>query len=144
MAGLLLDVAPDQTAHYLRRRGVLLRAQLLEKSLFTGVDQDRQACGAVFESHGRVTFCTADKRRSLPLYWHYNRIRIQLSVAVSSVIHSPLSACLALISLWGLIAVVGLLRPMSLAFVGRTLFPLGALCGVALALVALLSLGAPA
>ncbi len=56
---------------------------------------------------------------------------------------SPLSACLALIALWGLIGLAGLLRPMSLRLVGRTLFPLGALCGVALAVVAALSLAAP-
>lgn len=57
--------------------------------------------------------------------------------------HSPLSACLMLISLWGLIGVAGLVRPRSLGFVGRMLFPLGALCGVALAAVALASLGTP-
>ena len=59
-------------------------------------------------------------------------------------IDSSLCACLALIALWGLIGVAGLLRPMSLGFVGRTLFPLGALCGVALAVVAAASLTAPA
>jgi hydrogenase-4 component B len=59
------------------------------------------------------------------------------------VIDSSLSACLALIALWSLIGLAGLLRPKSLRFVGRTLFPLGALCGVALAVVAALSLGAP-
>jgi hydrogenase-4 component B len=59
------------------------------------------------------------------------------------VIDSSLSACLALIALWALIGLAGLLRPMSLGFVGRTLFPLGALCGVALAVVAATSLAAP-
>src|SRR5579872_5747372 len=58
-------------------------------------------------------------------------------------IESPLSACLALICLWGLIGLAGLLRPTSLLLVGRTLFPLGALCGLALAVVAATSLGAP-
>ena len=53
---------------------------------------------------------------------------------------SPLSLCLALLTLWGLIGLAGLLRPASLGFVARTLFPLGALCGVALAIVAGLSL----
>jgi hydrogenase-4 component B len=48
-----------------------------------------------------------------------------------------------LLVLWGLIGLVGLLRPTSLIFVGRTLFPLSALCSVALAVVAALSLGAP-
>jgi hydrogenase-4 component B len=60
------------------------------------------------------------------------------------VIHSPLSVCLALIALWGLIGAAGLLRPTSLRFVGRTLFPLGAVCGAALALVAAASLAMPA
>ena len=55
-------------------------------------------------------------------------------------LHSPLNACLTLLALWGLIGLAGLLRPTSLIFVGRTLFPLGALCGVALAAVALASL----
>ncbi len=58
-------------------------------------------------------------------------------------IDSPLHACLALLALWALIGVAGLLRPMSIGFVGRMLFPLGALCGVALAVVAAMSLGAP-
>jgi hydrogenase-4 component B len=61
-----------------------------------------------------------------------------------SLFASPLSACLALLALWGLIGLAGLLRPTSLRFVGRALFPLGALCGVAIALVAASSLGAPA
>ena len=60
-----------------------------------------------------------------------------------SLIHSPLDACLTLLALWGLIGLAGLSRPTSLIFVGRTLFPLGALCGVALAVVSLLSLDAP-
>jgi hydrogenase-4 component B len=59
-------------------------------------------------------------------------------------VDSSLSACLVLIALWGLIGLAGLLRPTSLRFVGRTLFPLGALCGVALAVVAAASLTAPA
>ena len=57
--------------------------------------------------------------------------------------HSPLDACLTLLALWGLIGLAGLLRPGSLRWVARTLFPLGALCGLALALVALASLAAP-
>ena len=59
-------------------------------------------------------------------------------------IHSSLSACLVLIALWGLLGLAGLLRPMSVGFVGRTLFPLGALCGATLAVVAAVSLAAPA
>jgi hydrogenase-4 component B len=62
---------------------------------------------------------------------------------VTLLLHSPLDACLTLLALWGLIGLAGLLRPTSLFFVGRTLFPLGALCGVALAVVGLASLGAP-
>jgi formate hydrogenlyase subunit 3/multisubunit Na+/H+ antiporter MnhD subunit len=57
--------------------------------------------------------------------------------------HSPLDACLMLLALWGLIGLAGLLRPGSLRWVARTLFPLGALCGAALALVALSGLAAP-
>ena len=56
---------------------------------------------------------------------------------------SPLSTCLALLAVWGLIGLAGLLRPMSVGLVGRTLFPLGALCGVALAVVAAVSLATP-
>ena len=59
------------------------------------------------------------------------------------VIHSPLDACLTLLALWGVVGLAGLLRPRSLRYVGRTLFPLGALIGIALAVVALSSLGAP-
>src|SRR5579863_1535499 len=59
-------------------------------------------------------------------------------------IDSSLRACLVLLALWALIGIAGLLRPMSLGFVGRMLFPLGALCGVALAVVAATSLAAPA
>jgi len=49
-----------------------------------------------------------------------------------------------LITLWAVLGLCGLLRPLSLRLAARVLFPLGALCGVALAAVALLSLGAPA
>jgi hydrogenase-4 component B len=56
--------------------------------------------------------------------------------------HSALNACLVLVALWGLIGLIGLARPMSIGFVARTLFPLGALCGVALAAVAAASLTA--
>jgi formate hydrogenlyase subunit 3/multisubunit Na+/H+ antiporter MnhD subunit len=49
-----------------------------------------------------------------------------------------------LLALWGVIGIAGLLRPTSLRYVGHTLFPLGALCGAALAVVALTSVGMPA
>jgi formate hydrogenlyase subunit 3/multisubunit Na+/H+ antiporter MnhD subunit len=55
---------------------------------------------------------------------------------------SPLLACLSLLAVWAGLGLAGLLRPGSLAFVARTLFPLGALAGVGLALVAALALGA--
>jgi hydrogenase-4 component B len=56
---------------------------------------------------------------------------------------TSLDACLALLALWSLIGLAGLLRPLSLGLVGRTLFPLGALCGAALAVVAAVSLAMP-
>jgi hydrogenase-4 component B len=62
---------------------------------------------------------------------------------VIPLIHSPLSASLTLLAVWGLIGLLGLLRPRSVGLAGRTLFPLGALCGILLALVALASLAAP-
>lgn len=58
-------------------------------------------------------------------------------------VESSLHACLVLIGLWAVIGLVGLLRPHSIGLVGRTLFPLSALCGTALALVAAMSLAAP-
>jgi formate hydrogenlyase subunit 3/multisubunit Na+/H+ antiporter MnhD subunit len=59
-----------------------------------------------------------------------------------SPLDSPLAACLALLAGWGLIGLAGLFRPTSVAFVGRVLFPLGALIGLGLAIVAVASLGA--
>jgi hydrogenase-4 component B len=56
---------------------------------------------------------------------------------------TALTSCLALLVLWGAIALAGLLRPRSVRFAGRILFPLGAICGIALALVAASSLGSP-
>jgi hydrogenase-4 component B len=53
---------------------------------------------------------------------------------------SSLAASLALLALWAVIGIAGLLRPASVRFAGRTLFPIGALCGVALAVVAASSL----
>lgn len=58
-------------------------------------------------------------------------------------IHSPLSASLTLLAVWGVIGLMGLLRPRSVGLAGRTLFPLGALCGILLALVGLAGLTAP-
>jgi formate hydrogenlyase subunit 3/multisubunit Na+/H+ antiporter MnhD subunit len=55
----------------------------------------------------------------------------------------PLSMSLLLIAAWVLIGGAGLVRPASLFLVGRVLFPLGALVGAALALLALLTLALP-
>jgi hydrogenase-4 component B len=62
---------------------------------------------------------------------------------VSPLSYSPLSVCLVVLTVWGLVGLLGLLRPASVRFVGRTLFPLGALCGLALAIVAGVSLWLP-
>jgi hydrogenase-4 component B len=59
---------------------------------------------------------------------------------VSHLFNSPLTLCLLLLAAWCVVGVAGLMRPMSIAFVGRTLFPLGALCSAALAVVTLTSL----
>jgi formate hydrogenlyase subunit 3/multisubunit Na+/H+ antiporter MnhD subunit len=58
-------------------------------------------------------------------------------------VDSPLAACLALLASWALVGAAGLLRPASIAFVGRVLFPLGAVIGLGLAIVALSALGGP-
>ena len=63
---------------------------------------------------------------------------------MSHAITSPLALCLALLTAWCVVGFAGLVRPMSIAFVGRTLFPLGALCGAALAVVAVATLDQPA
>ena len=62
---------------------------------------------------------------------------------MSQAITSPLALCLALLTAWCVVGFAGLVRPMSIAFVGRTLFPLGALCGAALAIVAVATLDQP-
>jgi len=54
---------------------------------------------------------------------------------------SPLTICLALLAAWCIVALAGLVRPRSIAFVAWTLFPLGALCGTGLTVVAAMSLG---
>ena len=58
--------------------------------------------------------------------------------------HSPLTLCALLLAAWCVVGVAGLLRPWSIGFVGRTLFPLGALIGAALAVVAAIALDHPA
>ena len=56
---------------------------------------------------------------------------------------TAIDACLALCGAWALLGVAGLLRPQSLWLSARTLFPLGAVVGATLAIVALSALGAP-
>ena len=56
---------------------------------------------------------------------------------------SPLNACLAVVTAWAAIGLAGLLRPHSVALSGRLLFPLSALCGLALAVVAVLAIARP-
>src|SRR5260221_2489656 len=65
------------------------------------------------------------------------------SAFVSYGFNSRLTACLLLLTVWCMVALAGLVRPLSIAFVGRTLFPVGAFCGAALAVVAATSLRHP-
>lgn len=57
--------------------------------------------------------------------------------------YATLNLCLVLLAAWVVIGFTGLLRPASVGFAGRALFPLGALCGAALAIVAVLGLPIP-
>ncbi len=57
---------------------------------------------------------------------------------------SPLTLCLLLLTAWCVVGLAGLVRPLSIVFVGRTLFPVGAVIGAALAVVAATSLHHPA
>ena len=63
---------------------------------------------------------------------------------MTQALHSPLTLCLLLLSASVVVGLAGLIRPASVAFTGRTLFPLGALCSAALAYVAATSLTLPA
>ncbi len=56
---------------------------------------------------------------------------------------SPLAACLMLLASWAVVGAAGLLRPANVVFVARWLFPVGALIGAALAVVAGMNIGAP-
>ncbi|MFO1377833.1 MAG: hydrogenase 4 subunit B [Steroidobacteraceae bacterium] len=51
--------------------------------------------------------------------------------------HEPIEICMGLLVAWGVIGALGLLRPGNVPYVARLLFPLGAIVGVALAVVAL-------
>src|SRR5580765_8369958 len=55
----------------------------------------------------------------------------------------PLSSSLLLLAAWMALGFAGLVRPASTFVVGRVLFPLGALVGLALAIVAIISIEAP-
>jgi hydrogenase-4 component B len=57
---------------------------------------------------------------------------------------SPLTLCSLLLVAWVAVGVGGLLRPFSILFVGRMLFPLGAAIGASLAIVALSGMDLPA
>ncbi len=59
-----------------------------------------------------------------------------------TVVPASLNVCVALVGLLGLIGLAGLLRPMSVGW-NTALFPLGAVCGVALAWNAAAQIGAP-
>ncbi|HUY83507.1 MAG TPA: hydrogenase 4 subunit B [Steroidobacteraceae bacterium] len=63
--------------------------------------------------------------------------------AVTASFGSPLEQILALLCAWIALGAAGLARPASVRFAGRTLFPLGALCGVAIAVIAAFSLSLP-
>ena len=62
---------------------------------------------------------------------------------VSYGLNSPLKLCLLLLTAWSVVGLAGLIRPLSIAFVGRTLFPLGAVLGAALAVAAAAGLSCP-
>ncbi len=55
---------------------------------------------------------------------------------MTTLVPSPLSACIALLAAWVLVGAAGLLRQRSVRFAGRTLFTVGAVIGVALAALA--------
>ncbi len=60
------------------------------------------------------------------------------------IFESPLSACLVVLALWLGIGICGVIRPDNLRLIARVLFPLSAVCGAALALIAAASIAAPA
>ena len=60
------------------------------------------------------------------------------------IFESPLSACLVVLALWLGIGICGVIRPDNLRLIARVLFPLSAMCGAALALIAAASIASPA
>ena len=63
--------------------------------------------------------------------------------AVTVLPFAPLPTCLALLAMWGLVGLAGLVRPASLGLVRHVLFPLGAVIGIALAAVAVATIALP-
>ncbi len=59
------------------------------------------------------------------------------------IFESPLSACLVVLALWLGIGICGVIRPDNLRLIARVLFPLSAVCGAALALIAAASIASP-
>jgi formate hydrogenlyase subunit 3/multisubunit Na+/H+ antiporter MnhD subunit len=60
------------------------------------------------------------------------------------IFESPLSACLVVLALWLGIGICGVIRPDNLRLIARVLFPLSAVCGAALALIAAAGIASPA
>ena len=60
------------------------------------------------------------------------------------IFESSLSACLVVLALWLGIGICGVIRPDNLRLIARVLFPLSAVCGAALALIAAASIASPA
>ena len=60
------------------------------------------------------------------------------------IFESPLSACLVVLALWLGIGICGVIRPDNLRLIARVLFPLSAVCGAALAVIAAASIASPA
>src|SRR5665213_789354 len=68
----LFNVKANKAPHDLGGCRVLLGAQVLEESLLARVEEDRQSCGAVFESHGHPEQATQYGD------CNYNRMRIKI------------------------------------------------------------------
>ena len=69
---------------------------------------------------------------------------MEIRLAVTALHFSPLSAILLLMGAWGVIALAAMVRPANLEFPSRVLFPLGAACALAIAVLASYSLMLPA
>ena len=51
---MLLDVIPNELAHHLRRSHIRLGAQALEHRFLSGINQQCQAGGTVFQNHRNI------------------------------------------------------------------------------------------